>query len=113
MIDAAARRLNDVTNVRLRAAAIPRQWPQGRFDLVVLSEIGYYFGAAQLGNVVECRPRSLEAGGTLLAVHWLGESEHHVLHGDDVHDVISAAPRLDHGGAYRDSGFRLDWWTLT
>ena len=32
-----------IDNVELAVGVVPAQWPSGRFDLVVLSEIGYYF----------------------------------------------------------------------
>ena len=72
---------------------VPGDWPQGTFDLVVLSELGYYFEVAELCGLVERAVASLVPEGVLLAVHWLGESEDHVLHGDVVHAVIARRAR--------------------
>lgn len=103
-------RLASRSNVEFDVRAIPDQWPPGRFDLVVLSEIGYYFDEPALGQVASQSATTLDAGGTLMAVHWLGVSADHVLHGDDVHSVLERRTGLEHGGMYRDGGFRLDWW---
>jgi hypothetical protein len=100
-----------LTNVVWSVASVPDAWPDGRFDLVVLSEIGYYFSPDELAVVRDRAVRSLEPAGTLMAVHWLGHSDDHLLHGDEVHAVLAAGAGISHGGAYRDSGFRLDWWT--
>src|SRR5688572_4722597 len=48
--------------------------PKGPFDLIVFSEIGYYFSApflTVLANKFHC---SLRPGGEFVAVHWLGNS---------------------------------------
>ncbi len=100
-----------LTNVAWSVAAVPEDWPSGRFDLVVLSELGYYFSPDALAGVRDRAIASLEPHGTLLAVHWLGHSPDHLLHGDEVHTVLGATNALAPGGAYRDDGFRLDWWT--
>jgi hypothetical protein len=56
---------------------------------------------------------SLEPDGVLMAVHWLGRSEDHLLHGDEVHAILNEVAGIRHGGAYRDDRFRLDWWART
>lgn len=91
--------------------AIPAWWPAGVFDLIVLSEIGYYFDPTALADLVTRLEASLAPGGTLLGVHWLGVSHDHLLSGDDVHDHVSTTTTLTHQGGFRDPGFRLDWWT--
>jgi chemotaxis methyl-accepting protein methylase len=80
-------------------------------DLIVLSEIAYYFDAAELYRIAKNLYERLSSGGTLLAVHWLGKSDDHLLHGDEVHDVLlDALPRKQQTGA-RHTGFRIDRWT--
>ena len=110
-VEAARARLAGTVNVDLAVGAIPGDWPSGTFDLVVLSEIGYYFRADELGDIGARVVDSLDPGGTLIAIHWLGHSADHVLHGDDVHAALAEMSGLDHTGAFRDPGFRVDWWT--
>ena len=98
-------------DIDLVVGAIPGWWPDGRFDLIVLSEVGYYFDATALAALVERLESSLTEGGTLFGVHWLGVSADHLLSGDEVHDVVDSSTTLVRRGGFRDPGFRLDWWT--
>ncbi len=105
----ARHRLADVANVDIECAAIPERWPGGRFDLIVFSEIGYYWDEAELAAIIERMKSSLDPGGHLLAVHWLGDSPDHILHGTTVHAVLTrvlAAPTVHH----LDAGFILEIW---
>lgn len=103
-------RCTDLPNVALEPGELPDDWPAGSFDLVVLSEIGYYFEVPELLMVRDRAVGTLEAGGTLVAVHWRGHSEAHLLHGDVVHEHLRQAAGVRHVGGYLDAGFRLDLW---
>jgi chemotaxis methyl-accepting protein methylase len=83
--------------------------PAGPFDLIVFSELGYYFPLDELASIAGALASRLEAGGELVAVHWLG-SEDHVLHGDEVHTILSDAVPMKRTRSARHSGFRLDAW---
>jgi len=80
-------------------------------DLIVLSEIAYYFDATELAELAHRLYAQLSAGGTLIAVHWLGKSADHILHGDEAHEVLlETLPRRCQTGA-RHTRFRIDRWT--
>jgi len=64
-------------------------FPEGEFDLVVLSEVGYYWGTHQLGTLLDAVDRSLAPGGTVVACHWRHPVEDYPLRGDQVHEVIA------------------------
>jgi SAM-dependent methyltransferase len=98
-------------NVAVRVGELPDDWPQGRFDLVVLSEIGYYFTIPALTSLRDRAVAALEPNGTLLAVHWRGHSPDHLLHGDEVHRCFAAAKALRPVGRYEEAAFVLDVWT--
>jgi len=55
-VDAARARLAGRPGVDVGRASLPEAWPEGTFDLVVASEVLYYFDRATLGN-------DLTAGG--------------------------------------------------
>jgi predicted TPR repeat methyltransferase len=93
-VKAAAVRTSDLRQVRVEQRDIPRQWPSGRFDLVVLSEVLYYFGDHDLEQVLKQAAGSLEPDGTLLAVHWRHPVAEYPRTGDDVHRVLAAQPGL-------------------
>jgi len=67
---AAAARLARAPHVRFARAALPQDWPDGAFDLVVLSELLYYLGDDDLHAVAALAVRAVAPGGTLLSVHW-------------------------------------------
>ncbi len=84
-VRAAAARNAALPNVRVRRGAIPGDWPPGQFDLIVFSEVLYYFAGDELPLVVDRGVASLRPGGTLLAVHWRHPVADYPRGGDDVH----------------------------
>lgn len=94
----------------LTKASATEMMATGPFDLVILSEIGYYFKARDLRTLASNLIGPLPSGATLLASHWLGTTKDHILSGDQVHDILGSNPLLahEHGGRYE--GFRLDRW---
>jgi SAM-dependent methyltransferase len=93
-VSAAAQRTRDLAHVRVERRDIPGQWPSGRFDLIVFSEILYYFGDRDLEQVLDCAVAALEPQGTLLAVHWRHPVADYPRSGDNVHRVLAARPGL-------------------
>lgn len=55
--------------------AAPGEWPQGRFDLIMLSEVLYYLGFADLHALARRCEDSLAPGGVVLLVNWRGEND--------------------------------------
>ena len=113
-VETARARCRGLDHVTFAVGELPGAWPVGAFDLVVLSEIGYYFDRADLRGIVSRSAAALLPGGTLLALHWRGHSEDHVLHGDEVHAVaraVAAKHALRGAGRYREEAFRADVWT--
>jgi protein-L-isoaspartate O-methyltransferase len=108
----ARERCANLPQVAISCADLAAHCPPEPFDLIVFSELGYYFSAARLSDVAHGLSANLAVGGELVAVHWLGHSEDHLLHGDEVHTILKRvlAPscRWIHGA--RHPGFRLDSW---
>jgi protein-L-isoaspartate O-methyltransferase len=97
-------------NVSVLCSDLAAEQPAGPYDLVVLSEIGYYFGPAQLLRIGRALASTLAPGGELVAVHWLGCSADHALHGDAVHDLLGRHLPLEWAQGGRHDGFRIDNW---
>ena len=68
----ARERCRGLDHVEVMVGELPQAWPTGVFDLVVLSELGYYFTAAHWARLVERAGAALADHGALLAVHWRG-----------------------------------------
>ena len=94
-------------HVELGQGCVPRDWPEGRFDLIVFSELGYYLDATDLDLFVSRACASLEQGGHLVAAHWRGEVPGAELSAERVHARL-AASRLLGLARYEESLFVLD-----
>ena len=112
-VRAAAARTRDLPQVVVERRQLPRQWPGGRFDLVVFSEILYYFGDDDLDRVLSRGVRALEPGGTLLAVHWRHPVADYPRSGDDVHQVLAARPGLARLVSHEEPDFLAEVYLRT
>ena len=81
--------------VELRRARVPRDWPEGEFDLVVLSEVGYFWTPEDLAEVTRRLPSSLAPGATVLLCDWRHPVDGWPLDGEDVHDALRGLPGLE------------------
>ena len=104
-VSAASGRTAGLPHVRVEQRDIPAQWPSGRFDLVVLSEILYYFGDHDLAQVLKHAVDSLEPDGTLLAVHWRHPVAEYPRTGDDVHQALAVQPGLGRLAVHAEPDF--------
>jgi SAM-dependent methyltransferase len=93
-VRASAERTAGLPHVRVERREIPGQWPPGRFDLIVFSEILYYLGDHDLEQVLENAAAALEPEGALLAVHWRHPVAGYPRSGDGVHHALAARPGL-------------------
>jgi SAM-dependent methyltransferase len=106
----ARRRCARMDNVSVACADVAGEISGGPFDLIVFSEIGYYFRHAELARIARTLCRTMDADGEFVAVHWLGDSPDHELHGDEVHRVLEQTLDLELIARRRAPGYRIDTW---
>lgn len=82
-------RTADRPGVHVAVGAMPEDLPPGPYDLIVCSEVLYYLDEAALTDALVALAGRLGAAGSLLAVHWRGETSY-PLAGDAVHDRLAA-----------------------
>ncbi len=90
---------------------LPGEFPDGSFDLILLSEVGYYLALPDLLDLRERCFNALSAGGHLLLVHWTVPVHDYPLTGDQVHDAfaeLASDGRLRHLTGQRAEKYRLD-----
>ena len=95
--------------VRVSRPPILRFFPPGPFDLVILSEIAYYFDLTELERVMARVMESTVPGAHVLGVHWLGQTDY-PLTGDRTHRIIGRTLGLHTLVHHRDEEFVLDVW---
>ncbi|SJN37901.1 Methyltransferase type 12 [Microbacterium esteraromaticum] len=81
-------RLGDAPHVQIREMDLLSDWPEGRFDLIVLSEVAYYWSAADWAQVLDRVDGSLDADGVFVVCHWRHPIAGAPLSGDDVHEQV-------------------------
>lgn len=107
---AAARDRNrDTPNVSFERLTMPGERPDGVFDLIVMSEVLYYFDGADLAQMAQWAQTALTPGGVLLLVHWLGETPDYPQTGDQaVEAFLKDLPGLTTDRRLRQARYRLD-----
>jgi SAM-dependent methyltransferase len=103
----ARRRTADLPGVTVRRLTVPREWPGGAFDLVVLSELLYYLADDTMDELLERVRASLEPGGTLVTVHWNHPVPDHLRTGTDIAARLAALPWLHLLADHREDDFVL------
>ena len=110
-ITEARHRCLDFPQVKFTCGSLAETMPAGTFDLLVLSEIGYYFQQDELRQLIERLLSRVETGGIVVGVHWLGVSPDHLIPGDEVHRIMRENTQLRLEHEERHPGFRLDRWS--
>ncbi|MBD8042376.1 bifunctional PIG-L family deacetylase/class I SAM-dependent methyltransferase [Arthrobacter sp. Sa2BUA2] len=104
----ARERLAGTAGVELAQGSIPANWPEGTFDLVVISEIGYFLTPGQLQETVKRAAVSLTEGGVLLLCHWRHTNDGWPLTGDAVHSAFRSVSGLTVLSEHCEEDFRID-----
>lgn len=102
-----ARRRVPGEHVDLRVAGID-DWPEGRFDLIVLSELAYYLGDTEFETALARAAESLEEGGVLVAVHWRHPIPGAHRDAEAIHAALAAQPGWVRHAAYRDDDVLIE-----
>ncbi len=117
--DGAARAL-DQARARVSSDAVtfaqhrvPAAWPEGSFDLVVVSELLYFLSVSDRAGVLFRILETLEPGGHLLAVHWRHPFAEAPSSGDEVQAELASAPGLERLIEHVEHDFLLGVWQRT
>ena len=107
-VAAARERVGGLPRVRVERRTLPEEMPDGPFDLIVASEVLYYFTREEMLATLASFERELAPGGALLAVHWRRETKTSPLQGDEVHELLRVHTRLTNTTAVAEPDYRLD-----
>ena len=110
-VASAQARTAGLPGVLIAQRAIPREWPARAFDLIVFSELLYYFDDADFGEVLRLGIGALRPDGHLLAVHWRHPAPDHPRTGDEVHEALAGHDQLALLARYSDPDFTAEVYT--
>lgn len=95
-------------HVTFQEGRVPDDWPDGEFDLIVLSELLYYLSAADRVEVAERAVGSLAPDGHLVLVHWRWPFEAATCTGDEAHADVRAHAHVTRVVEHVEDDFRLE-----
>ena len=111
-LEQARARCAALPQVEIKLLRVPEEFPPQPFDLILLSEVGYYWSAADLARATDQLIAGLKPGGQLLLVHWTPPVHDYPLTGDDVHQFFLNRTGPDgplrHLDGQRHETYRLD-----
>jgi predicted TPR repeat methyltransferase len=109
-LTAARVRCATLSNVHIAKMRFPRERPPSStcFDLIVISEVGYYWSLDELNAAQGAIYEQLEVGGHLVLVHWTLPVSDYPLTGDEVHESFMLCPWLKSLDGHRAATYRLD-----
>ncbi len=111
-VDQVRERVRD-PHVWIERAGVPQRWPDGSFDLVVVSELLYFLAGSDRADVYAKVHDSLRPGGHLVAVHWRHAFDEAAGTGDEAHQEIARTHGLHRLVDHVERDFLLGVWERT
>ncbi|GAA2236290.1 PIG-L family deacetylase [Herbiconiux moechotypicola] len=111
-LERARDRLKDLSHATFDRLFVPEEWPEGAFDLIVVSEVGYYLDDHELERLAD---RVLESapGSTVVCCHWRHPVDGRPFSGDHVHEAFRACPGLQTLVHHLEEDFVLEVFART
>ena len=112
-VELARVRLRPRMNVSVLQGQLPNDWPNGEYDLVVVSEIAYFLETPDVDRLIDCALASMRANGELLLCHWRPPISAAPSDAQRVHARFAArvSPRMSRQFQCVDRDFLLDVWS--
>lgn len=104
----AQERCHSLPQVTLAQMQVPDQFPDEQFDLILVSEVGYYWSPEDFARAQKEILAHLMPGGQLMLVHWTPPVHDYPLTGDEVHEAFLKTDGLKHLSGHREGTYRLD-----
>lgn len=106
----ARRRTAGLAGVEVLRRDLPAEMPAGPFDLIVFSEVLYYWSSELVLDALRRSETALRPAGSLLVVNWRGEDREAPLDGDGVHALIATETTLRHAHSEAHAAYLIDRW---
>ena len=105
-------RCGDLPRITFKKMTVPREFPAERFDLILISEVGYYLAPEDWQILMRKCFANLDKNGQIVLVHWLPPVYDYPQTGDQVHDSFAefAEDQLKLLSEKRTENYRIDVW---
>lgn len=103
-------RTRRLPHVRVERSDLHRRLPVGPFDLIVCSELLYYWSADDVVETITRIERALAPGASLVAVHWRDSDPAAPLSGDEIHELLAEGTALRHAHSEVHESYLIDRW---
>ena len=107
-LEQARERCEDLEAVSFERVRVPQEMPEGDFDLIVVSEVAYYWTAGDLQRAADGLAKRHVVGGHLVLVHLTEKVPDYPQSGDEVHEAWLARPEWKHVSGSKQDRYRID-----
>ncbi|MRW89703.1 methyltransferase domain-containing protein [Duganella sp. FT80W] len=107
----AQQRVDGMAHVTVQCQQLPGDWPDQTFDLIIVSELAYYFSEPALLELRDRCRDTLTIDGTLVLCHWRRPFPDRLLETKFIHDSFDACPELHRVVHHAEADFLLDVWS--
>ncbi len=107
-LECARERYRDIAHLRFQKMSVPGEFPAGVFDLIVVSEVAYYFALPDLDRLIDRIASAQHAGADLLLVHFTPFVPDYPLTGDAVHERFLQRSEWTRLHESREERYRID-----
>ena len=111
-LEQAEKRCRNLENVRFQKMQIPEDFPVANFDLILVSEVGYYLSKADWKKAMTKIYEHLIEKGQVALVHWTPFVHDYPQSGDEIHDSFTefAENKMRKLSEKKAEKYRLDVW---
>ena len=111
-LEQAEMRCRNLPNVRFQMMRFPEEFPDKKFDLILISEVGYYLSPPDWEIAMKEIYSQLIENGQVALVHWTPFVHDYPQTGDEVHDSFAefAENKLRKLSEKKADKYRLDVW---
>ncbi|MFK3971860.1 SAM-dependent methyltransferase [Pseudomonas sp. NPDC087358] len=110
-VELAGQRLQAFAGAQVLQGCLPGDWPEGRFDLIVISEWAYYLTPELFTQVVERLDASLTAQGSVLACHWRHPIDGCPMDARQAHALLDEHLPMQRTLRHEETDFVLEMWS--
>ena len=107
-LEVARERNKDLEHVRFECMRVPHAMPRGEFDLIVVSEVAYYWTREDLEAAATALAARHTDGGHLVLMHLVEVVPDYPLTGEEVHEYWLTRPEWRRVDGERRGRWRLD-----